>query len=94
MRVGQIQVELLDVEQMNGRIDGCFLGILSPSFCLDMRGALRSFCLYSFRVKRNLTSYTGEDMDIASVEACINAGEYLLRHVRGWLAENHPKLVK
>ena len=31
---------------MNGRVDGGFLGILPTSFCLDLRGELRLFCLY------------------------------------------------
>ena len=34
---------------INGRVDGGFLGILSTSFCLDLRGMLRLFCLYSER---------------------------------------------
>ncbi len=38
--------------------------------------------LDSFRVKRNAINYTGEDMDIASVEACIAAGEQLMQVVR------------
>jgi hypothetical protein len=50
--------------------------------------------LDTFRVKRNSINYTGEDMDIASVEACIAAGEELLQHIRAWLAENHPELVQ
>ena len=49
--------------------------------------------LDTFRVKRNTTNYTGEDMDIASVEACIAAGEALMQHIRNWLAENHPELA-
>jgi hypothetical protein len=39
---------LQDVVPMNGRVDGGFLGILSTSFCFDLRGALRLFCLYFF----------------------------------------------
>ena len=50
--------------------------------------------LDTFRVKRNAISYTGEDMDIASVEACIAAGEELLQHIRDWLTENHPELMQ
>lgn len=50
--------------------------------------------LDTFRVKRNTINYTGEDMDIASVEACIAAGENLMRHIRDWLADNHPELVQ
>ncbi len=50
--------------------------------------------LDAFRVKRNTINYTGEDMDIASVEACIAAGEELMQHIQDWLAENHPELVQ
>jgi hypothetical protein len=49
--------------------------------------------LDTFRVKRNTISYTGEDMDIASVEACIAAGEKLMQHVRDWLFKHRPDLV-
>jgi hypothetical protein len=48
--------------------------------------------LDTFRVKRNTINYTGEAMDINSVEACIAAGEMLMRHVRVWLADNRPDL--
>jgi len=50
--------------------------------------------LDTFRVKRNTINYTGEDMDIASVEACIAAGENLMQHIRDWLVENHPDLAQ
>jgi hypothetical protein len=49
--------------------------------------------LDTFRVKRNAINYTGEDMDIASVEACIAAGEDLTHHVRNWLTINRPDLI-
>jgi hypothetical protein len=49
--------------------------------------------LDSFRVKRNAINYTGEDMDIASVEACVAAGNQLTQHVREWLISNRPDLV-
>ena len=50
--------------------------------------------LDTFRVKRNTNNYTGEDMDIASVEACIAACDALMQHVRVWLAKNHPELAQ
>jgi hypothetical protein len=49
--------------------------------------------LDTFRVKRNAVSYSGHDMDIASVKACIEAGEDLLQHVQQWLAANRPDLL-
>ncbi len=50
--------------------------------------------LDAFRVKRNAINYTGEDMDIASVEACIAACDSLMQHIRVWLVENHPELAQ
>jgi hypothetical protein len=49
--------------------------------------------LDTFRVKRHAVSYSGQDMDPASVKACIAAGEDLLRHVQQWLVENRPDLL-
>lgn len=49
--------------------------------------------LDTFRVKRNAVFYSGQDMDIAGVKACIAAGEDLLQHVQQWLAENRPDLL-
>jgi hypothetical protein len=46
--------------------------------------------LDTFRVKRNAIAYTGEDVDESSVEACIEAAEYLRDHLNGWLADNRP----
>ncbi|MCP4471921.1 MAG: hypothetical protein GY815_14770 [Gammaproteobacteria bacterium] len=50
--------------------------------------------LDTFRVKRNSINYTGEDIDIASIEACIEAGGHLLQQVRYWLQNNTPDLIK
>lgn len=49
--------------------------------------------LDTFRVKRHAVNYSGADMDMASVKACIAAGEDLLHHVQQWLAENRPELL-
>jgi hypothetical protein len=49
--------------------------------------------LDAFRVKRNAIDYTGEDVDAASVEACIEAAVNLLRHLTTWLAEHKPELL-
>ena len=49
--------------------------------------------LDSFRVKRNATNYSGEDIDIASVEACIAAGQQLIQQVEEWLTRNRPDLL-
>jgi len=50
--------------------------------------------LNTFRVKRNAIDYTGDDVDEASVDECIEAADSLLRHVVQWLAENKPELTK
>jgi hypothetical protein len=49
--------------------------------------------LDTFRVKRNALNYSGEDVDEASVDACIDAAEYLLQHVKAWLTHNKPDLI-
>jgi hypothetical protein len=49
--------------------------------------------LDTFRVKRNAIAYTGEDVDEASVEACIKAADNLLQHLHEWLTKHRPELV-
>jgi len=44
--------------------------------------------LDSFRVKRNAIDYTGDIVEESSVEACVDAAEYLRDHLNGWLAKN------
>lgn len=53
----------------------------------------RTLLLDTFRVKRNAIDYTGDDVDEASVDGCIEAADHLLRHVRQWLAGNRPELI-
>jgi len=50
--------------------------------------------LDTFRVKRNAIDYTGDDVDEASVEGCIEAADNLLCHVAQWLTNNKPELTK
>jgi uncharacterized protein YutE (UPF0331/DUF86 family) len=50
--------------------------------------------LNTFRVKRNAIDYTGDDVDEASVDECIEAADNLLRHAAEWLTENKPELTK
>jgi uncharacterized protein (UPF0332 family) len=54
----------------------------------------RMLVLDTFRVKRNAIDYTGEDVDVTSVESCIEAAEHLLQHLNQWLSENRPDLVR
>ena len=49
--------------------------------------------LDTFRVKRNAIAYTGEDVEESSVEACIEAAEFLRDHLSSWLAINNPNLL-
>jgi hypothetical protein len=49
--------------------------------------------LDTLRRKRNLSDYTGEDIDDSSVEHCITEAMQLLRDVTAWLKAHHPKLI-
>lgn len=49
--------------------------------------------LDTLRHKRNLSDYTGEDIDHASVEACIAEAESLLKEVESWLKNHRPELA-
>lgn len=49
--------------------------------------------LDALRRKRNLTDYTGMDIDEGSAFACTEQAEYLLNDVRGWLARHRPELL-
>jgi len=48
--------------------------------------------LDALRNKRNLSDYTGKDIDPASLATCIEEAERLLGEVAAWLAANHPDL--
>ena len=48
--------------------------------------------LDTLRRQRNLSDYTGDDIDDSSAEHCIAEAERLLREVRAWLAANRPQL--
>ena len=49
--------------------------------------------LDTFRVKRNAIDYTGDDVDPASVDACVEAVHDLRDHVMAWLRVNCPELI-
>lgn len=49
--------------------------------------------LNTFRVKRNAIDYTGDDVDEASVDECIEAADNLLCQVTQWLSNNEPELT-
>ena len=50
--------------------------------------------LDTLRRKRNLSDYTGEDIDDTSAEQCIAEAERLLQDVTGWLMAHAPQLLK
>ena len=49
--------------------------------------------LDTLRRKRNISDYTGDDLDDSSVEHCIAEAERLLQDVAGWLKANRPHLT-
>ena len=51
----------------------------------------RMTVLDTFRRKRNMSDYTGADMDDASVEHCITEAKRLLGDVEAWLRKTHPE---
>jgi hypothetical protein len=55
--------------------------------------AKRVRVLDTLRRKRNLTDYTGADIDEGSVNACVAEGQRLLDDCRAWLAANRPQFV-
>ena len=50
--------------------------------------------LDTFLIKRNAIGYTGEAIDEASVQACMNAADTLLTRVFEWLARNRAELIQ
>lgn len=49
--------------------------------------------LDALRHKRNLSDYTGEDIDHGSVKACIAEAESLLKEVEAWFKNHRPELA-
>lgn len=50
--------------------------------------------LDALRKKRNLSDYTGEDIDERSVAACIQEADALSKELGAWLAKNRPDLIQ
>jgi hypothetical protein len=55
--------------------------------------AARITVLDALRRKRNLSDYTGADIDDVSADACVREAQTLIGDVRKWLVEAHPGLV-
>lgn len=47
----------------------------------------------ALRRKRNLTDYTGADVDDSSALVCTEQAEQLLDDVRAWIGRNRPELL-
>jgi hypothetical protein len=56
-------------------------------------GAARVRVLDTLRRKRNLSDYTGEDVDDSSVAHCIAEASRLLDDVTAWLQTHRPQLM-
>ena len=54
--------------------------------------ASRVTVLDALRRKRNVSDYTGEDIDDSSAEHCSAEADRLLKDVVAWLRKNRPKL--
>jgi len=55
--------------------------------------AARVIVLDTLRRQRNVSDYTGEDVDDSSAEHCIAEAGRLLHDVRAWLGKNRPDLL-
>lgn len=56
--------------------------------------AARVTVLDTLRRKRNLSDYTGEDIDDASVNACVAEAQHLLADAKTWLQAHRPHLMR
>ncbi len=55
--------------------------------------AARVRVLDTLRRQRNVSDYTGEDIDESTAEHCIGEAERLLTDVRNWLLKHRPGLL-
>lgn len=55
--------------------------------------ASRVTVLDTLRRKRNISDYTGQDIDDGSADNCVAEAERLLEDARTWLRENRPHLL-
>lgn len=54
----------------------------------------RMVVLDALRRKRNLSDYTGDDIDETSMESCVQEAECLLESAMSWLTKNRPDLIE
>lgn len=50
--------------------------------------------LDALRRKRNLSDYTGDPVDEGLRSECVVQAEALMKHLRKWLKQNHPEMLK
>jgi len=55
--------------------------------------AARVTVLDTLRRIRNVSDYTGEDIDDSSAEHCIVEADHLLKDVTAWLSKNRPQFL-
>jgi hypothetical protein len=55
--------------------------------------ATRVTVLDTLRRQRNVSDYTGDDIDDSSAEHCIAEADRLLKDVAAWLSRNRPRLL-
>jgi hypothetical protein len=55
--------------------------------------AARVAVLDALRNKRNLSDYTGKDIDQASLATCVAEADSLLTELATWLSANYPELA-
>jgi uncharacterized protein (UPF0332 family) len=55
--------------------------------------AKRITVLDTLRRQRNLSDYTGDDIDDSSAAHCIDEAKRLLKEINKWLKTNHPELM-
>jgi hypothetical protein len=65
--------------------------VQSLALTLNVDG-VRVHALDKLREKRNLSDYTGAELDEAATEACIAHARRLLQETRDWLRANRPNL--
>jgi len=66
--------------------------VQSLSKTIGLKGE-RVTLLDALRHKRNLSDYTGKDIDHASLDVCIKEAERLLNDVEAWLLRHHRELT-
>ena len=56
--------------------------------------AARVMVLDTLRRQRNLSDYTGDDIDDSSAAHCSAEAKRLLKEVKAWLRANHPEFAR